>query len=96
MVSAPGSFLFSLLNHDDLLPFKAPLKEEHQVVIISDLNFGPVFGLDLRIGSSRSSTDFGDSFQTPPGYAFRKDNTQSFLAGSFHFNPEEVEVFYLK
>ena len=101
--SAPGSFLFSLRNNDDLGPFKAPLKYENDWWAIYRYNsYGPCFGLDydLRIknnagSTTDSSTDLGFTYQAPPGYTHGKPNTKSLLAGSYYFTPSEVEVFYL-
>jgi hypothetical protein len=97
--SAPGSFMFSLRNNDDLPPFKAPLKDENSGNAIYRENwFGPIFGggYDLHIadhaGSNEVSyTNFGDTYQPPSG----PTNTESLLAGSYSFIPSEIEVLYL-
>ena len=100
-ISAPGSFLFSLRNHDNLPPFKAPLKDEHDVAVIyRDVSWGPSFAYDLEIvdnagSNDYSSTDLGDTFQPPPGYIFNTHQTQSLLAGNYYFTPSEIEVLYL-
>ncbi len=97
---APGSFLFSLRNNDDLPPFKAPLLDENSVLVIfRHSEFGPVLGLDFVIDDNAgsndySSTDFGESFRPPPGYIFNDTATQSLLAGSLYFTPAEIEVLY--
>ena len=97
--SAPGSFLFSLRNNDDLGPFKAPLKNEYSEYATCPRNsYGPCFD-DLRIrdnaGSTTDSfTKFGFTYQPPPGYTYGELNTRSLLAGSYYFTPSEVEVFY--
>ena len=97
---APGSFLFSLRNNDDLGPFKAPLKYEYSEYATCPRNsYGPCFG-DLRIRDNAGSytysyTDLGYSYQPPPGYTHGQPNTRSLLAGSQYFTPSEVEVFYL-
>ena len=96
IVPAPGSFLFSLLNNDDLRPFTALLTDERRPVIYRDIKYGPSFGEDLRIANIRSWTNFGDCFQTPSGYAFQESVTRSLLAGSFYFEPVEIEVLYIK
>jgi hypothetical protein len=101
-IAAPGSFLFSLGNNDDLPPFKAPLKDENSSSAIFQLpGDGPIFGQgnDLMIsitGSTRKSfTYFGVTYQAPPGYAIGEAKTQSLLAGSYEFTPTEVEVLSL-
>ena len=102
--SAPGSFIFSLRNNDNLEPFKAPLKnpDDKQAIRIEKLK-GPIFGRghDLEIGNDAGSSNtasfanFGSSYQSPRGYNFNQNNTPSLLAGSFRFRPSEVEVLYL-
>ena len=102
-VSAPGSFVFSLRNNDDLGPFKAPLREKAAKNAISRKNRnGPTFGsgYDLHIASNSGSnhnslTTFGSSYTPPSEYTAGKHNTQSLLAGSYHFKPSEIEVLYL-
>lgn len=99
-VTAPGSFLFSLRNHDNLPPFQALLKDENLDVIYRSERCGPVFCWDLRIcdiatSHAYSYTNLGDCFQTPRGYAFSETKTQNLLAGSYFFIPAEVEVLYM-
>ena len=104
-VSAPGSFIYSLRNSDGIASFKSTLKNENDPKAIYRLSsYGPTFGYghDLHIANNAGSpsysvtyfgwsyTDFGTSYNLPLGY-----NTQSLLAGSFHFTPSEVEVLYL-
>jgi hypothetical protein len=101
--SAPGSFLFSLRNNDDLAPFKAPLRDENDVrAIFRYSGVGPTFGggFDLRIANNagsitRSYTAFGGSYQLPPGYRFLETDTSSLLPGSFYFSPSQIEVLDL-
>ena len=100
---APGSFLFSLRNNDDLGPFKAPLQSQNDLWAIYRHNsYGPCFGWgnDLCIKNNAGSTtdsyaDHGNAYQPPPGYTRGEPNTTSLLAGSLFFTPSEVEVFYL-
>ena len=99
--SAPGSFLFSLRNHDDLKPFKAPLKKDDIAAIYRARENGPDFGFDFFICNNAasilySSTDFGKAFQLPSGYTYNQTNTKALLAGSYYFSPAEVEVLYIK
>ena len=99
--AAPGSFLFSLRNNDDLPPFKATLKNAMaHYAICRNNHTGPAFGGgggDLRIflDSRHSHTDFGHSYQSPPVYPYGGSNTRTLLAGSYNFKPAEVEVLYL-
>ena len=101
--SAPGSFMYSLRNNDDIASFKSTLKNENDAyAIYRHSSYGPRFGRgnDLRIainaGSlSYSFTDFGSSYNLPLGYTYDQTNTRSLLAGSYRFTPSEVEVLYL-
>ena len=94
------SFLFSLKNKDNVPPFKAPGKS-HQYAILSCPSYGPIFGAghDLLISNDshtnqHSHTDFGDTYQPPPGYVYGTPQTKSLLAGSYQFTPTEIEVFF--
>ena len=99
LTSAPGSFLFSLRNNDDLGPFKAPLKNENNKWAIYRYNSHGPCSYDLCIKDNAGSTndsyaDLGNNYQAPPGYTHGQPNTTSLLAGSKHFTPSEVEVLY--
>ena len=101
--SAPGSFMFSLLNNDGLAPFKSPLKDDNDTrAIARDNRFGPTFGggRDLYIHDNAglntdSFTHFGYTYDLPPGYIRSKTNTLSLLAGNQSFSPSELEVLYI-
>ena len=96
---APGSFIFSLRNKENLPPFKAPLKSQGtSYAIYTRSSYGPTFGAghDLYISDNAASntnsyTNFGSYYQPPPGVS----SSRTILAGSYHFTPSEVEVFYL-
>ena len=102
-MSSVNAFLFSLKNKDNLEPFKAPVYQNSQCAFNHRSDLGPVFGggKDLRISdnansNTKSKTDFGSTYQPPPGYTYRATNTQALLAGTLYFTPSEVEVFYLQ
>ena len=94
--SAPGSFLFSLVNPSGLLPTKMPLiagKEGHAIVY--DRNYGPVFGggNDICISNAPNSNNnsyvnLNNTYQCPAG-----QNTNTFLTGNKNFSVSEMEVF---
>ena len=102
-VSAPGSFMYSLRNNDGIASFKSTLKNENDPYAISrHSSDGPTFGggFDLYIvnnaGSlSYSYTNFGYTYNLPPGYTYGQTNTRSLLGGTYTFTPSEVEVLYL-
>jgi hypothetical protein len=95
---APGSFIFSLRNKENLPPFKAPLKDQNtQYAIYAGNSYGPTFGngLDIYISndaaSNANSLAFFYSYQAPSGVS----NANTILAGTQNFQPSEVEVFHI-
>ena len=97
-----NAFLFSLKNKDNLEPFKAAVYRNSHRALYHYSGYGPTFGgHDLHISNNsnlntNSYTDFGSTYQPPPGYTPGAANTQDLLAGTHHFTPSEVEVFYLQ
>ncbi|XP_022810276.1 uncharacterized protein LOC111347279 [Stylophora pistillata] len=100
-----SAFLFSLVNK----PGWGPVKLTQQGQYSSDkssstyslLNYGPTFGggHDLKIVNYASSntdsyTNLGHTYSPPSGHSYHTSFTKSFLAGSYNFRPDEVEVFY--
>lgn len=64
-------------------------------------NYGPTFGggHDINIKNHASSNtgsyaNLGHSYNPPAGHSYHTYFTKSFLAGSYNFQPDEVEVFY--
>ena len=59
---------------------------------------GPTFGAgyDLKVGRAPNDyySNLGHTYSAPSGYSYRSSFAQSFLAGSYYFNPDEVETFY--
>ena len=106
-VAAPGSFLFSFRNNDNLAAFKSHNKVSAEKTAISkNPKSGPYFGFgpDLAIYEEdtnqpilkiQSIANLGGSYEAPSGYSFKDIKTQSLLAGSLYFTPAEVEVLYL-
>ena len=95
---APGSFIFSLRNKENLPPFKAPLKDQNDGHAIHPKpSYGPIFGghdieiSDNAASNTRSYTSFGYNYQSPSGVS----DPYTILAGTKYFSPTEVEVFYL-
>jgi hypothetical protein len=96
---APGSFIFSLRNKENLPPFKAPLKDQNTGNAIYTYNsYGPTFGggHDIYISNDAASntnsyTNFNHYYQAPSGVS----DTNTILAGTRNFQPSEVEVFHI-
>ena len=92
------SFIFSLVDKEGLAPFKSMVKQAMSSYAIYCLpSDGPVFGpgdiliADNASQNTHSFTDFGRSYSLPNGVT----NGRTILAGTYHFSPDEVEVFYL-
>ena len=94
-------FLFSFKNKDGLEPFKLHIKN-YEHAIYGDNSHGPTFGAgshDIYIadgaGSNTNSySNLGHTYVQVSGYKNGASDTQSLLAGSYNFQPHEVEVFY--
>jgi hypothetical protein len=97
---APGSFIFSLRNKEDLPPFKAPLKDQNTPkAIYAENSDGPTFGggYDIYISNdavsnTNSHTHFNRYYPVPSGQV---SDTSTILAGTYNFQPSEIEVFYM-
>jgi hypothetical protein len=88
-----------LRNKENILPFKAPLKNQNDAYAVrTHPNGGPTFGggTDLEIKDNTVSNDnsysyFGVSYQPPSGV----NDPYTLLAGTQRFTQSEVEVFYI-
>ena len=100
-----SAFLFSLVNKPGWAPVKLTQQGKYSNrrsrSIYSCNNRGPSFGggHDIYIASYASSntnsySDLGHEYSPPSGHSYASSFTRSFLAGSYHFQPDEVEVFY--
>ncbi|XP_028415648.1 uncharacterized protein LOC114539010 [Dendronephthya gigantea] len=95
---APGSFIFSLRNKENLAPFKAPLKDEsHGNAVCANPSYGPTIGggHDIHISdnahsNTNSYTNFGHTYE-----AAENVGKDTILAGTKKFSPSELEVFHL-
>ena len=63
--------------------------------------YGPTFGggHDISIKSyassnSNSYSNLGHTYSPPSGYSYGSTFPRTFLAGTYKFTPDEVEVFY--
>ncbi|XP_022777479.1 uncharacterized protein LOC111318886 [Stylophora pistillata] len=100
-----SAFLFSLVNKPGWGPVKLSqtgVYGSHNVYSMYNCNDrGPSFGNghDLHIASYASSNTksypyLGNTYSPPSGHSYGSSFTKSFLAGSYKFQPDEVEVFY--
>ena len=98
------AFLFSLVNKPGWAPDKLPQTGEHSSrrrSIYCSSAHGPRFGggHDIRINNyassnSNSYSNLGNTYSPPSGYRYSSTFAQTFLAGTLHFTPDEVETFY--
>ena len=98
------AFLFSLVNKPGWAPVKLPQTGKYAYnkrSIYSKNNFGPIFGdgSDIFISNYASSNSYshsnlGHTYSPPSGYSYGSTFAQTFLAGTYSFTPDEVEVFY--
>ena len=100
-----AAFLFSLVNLPGWPSLKLDQTGQYHSTRCSLYGYsshGPTFGggSDISIGNNaaasntNSYSNFGYNYSPPPGNSLGSTFTQSFLAGSYNFRPDEVEVFY--
>ena len=100
-----AAFLFSLVNKPGWQPLKLEqtgyYSSSKAYSIYSCSDCGPAFGggHDIYIvhyasSSTSSFSNLGYNYGPPAGYSAGSSFAQSFLAGSYNFQPDEVEVFY--
>ena len=95
------AFLFSLVNKPGWAPVKfgqtGAFSYHRSHSIYSCYDSPPTFGLghDLQVRFlHKSYSKLGYTYSPPNGYSYRSNFTRSFLAGSYFFNPDEIETFY--
>ena len=92
------SFIFSLVDKESLAPFKSMVKHDSSsYAIYRGSTNGPTFGgHDIYIAdnanqNANSYASLGAYYSIPNGVT----DSSTILAGTSHFSPDEVEVFYL-
>ena len=98
------AFLFSLVNKPGWAPVKLPQTGTYSYnsnSIPDCSSYGPSFGggWDIAIynyasSSSSNYANLGHTYSPPSGYNYGDTFTQTFLAGTYYFTPNEVETFY--
>ena len=95
--STAKAFIFSLRNNEGLSPFKSAVQNSPYAIYRKSGN-GPTFGTgpDIKVANNahsdmESRTNFGHGYSVPNEVKHK----HAVLAGSEHFSPDEVEVFYL-
>ncbi|KXJ15217.1 Sushi, von Willebrand factor type A, EGF and pentraxin domain-containing protein 1 [Exaiptasia diaphana] len=94
-----NSFLFSFVNKDNLKPFKMKVFQS-QNAIYGGSSYGPIFGnshdiyISNNAGSNTNSyTNLGNCYVLIKGYTYGSTKARNLLAGSYYFQPDEIEVF---
>jgi hypothetical protein len=95
--SDANAFIFSLTNKDNQPVKMKTDPNRHHRAICCYPEFGPSFVGDICIVNNANSTmdsvsNLGGSYKHPQ-YAQGTNEAQSFLAGSFRFQLDEIEVF---
>ena len=97
--------MFSLVNKPGWGPVKLTQQGQYSYSrshsIYGCSSYGPSFGggHDIYISSyassnSNSYSNLGNTYSPPSGHSYSSSFAYSFLAGSYNFQPDEVEVFY--
>jgi hypothetical protein len=95
--SDANAFIFSLTNKDNQ-PLKMKIDpNQHQYATGCNTELGPTFGGDICIKNNSNTTmdsysNFGRSYKHPQ-YAFGTKEAKTFLAGSYKFKLNEIEVY---
>ena len=99
------AYLFSLVNKPGWGPVRLNQTGSYSYYrsrsVYGCSSYGPTFGggHDIYISSyasysSWSSSNLGHTYSPPSGYYYWSNFAQTFLAGSYRFTPDEIEVFY--
>jgi hypothetical protein len=95
--SDPNAFIFSLTNKDNR-PLKIKIDpDEHEFAIFCHSEYGPTFGGDIHIANNANTTmesysSLGWTYKQPQ-YEEETNEAKTFLAGSFKFQLDEIEVY---
>ena len=99
------AFLFSLVNKPGWAPVKLTQTGMYSYYRSNSIydcsSYGPTFGggFDIFIddhasSSSNSYANPGNTYSAPSGYSYGSTFSNTFLAGTYYFTPDEVETFY--
>jgi hypothetical protein len=92
-----NAFIFSLTNKDNQ-PLKMKVDpERNQYAIDCDSSYGPTFGGSISIADNANTTmdsysNLGWTYKHPQ-YEYGTDEAKTYLAGSYKFQLDEIEVF---
>ena len=97
--------MFSLVNKPGWGPVKLTQQGQYSYYrshsIYSCSRYGPTFGgghdiyiVNYASSNTNSYANLGYTYSPPSGHSYYSSFSRSFLAGSYKFQPDEVEVFY--
>jgi hypothetical protein len=95
--SDQNAFIFSLTNKDSK-PVKILVDPNYQQYAIHcHSSNGPSFGFDIKIANNANTTmnsfsNLGFAYRHPQ-YSYETVEAESFLAGSFNFQLDEIEIY---
>ena len=95
--SDPNAFILCLTNKDNQALKMKIEPNYHQYGIYCNSACGPSFGKDIHVANNSNTTigcysKFGITYSHPQ-YEYRAMKAQTFLAGSFNFHLDEIEVY---
>ena len=97
--------MFSLVNKPGWGPVKLTQQGQYSYYrshsIYSCSSYGPTFGgghdiyiVNYASSKTNSYANLGYTYSPPSGHSYYSSFSRSFLAGSYNFQPDEIEVFY--
>ena len=96
-VNDPNAFIFSLVNKENK-PIHIPCSQPPNAIYCNSI-YGPTFGgghdihiCDKSDSNSSSYSNFSYCYKHP-FYAYNSNEANTFLAGSYHFQTNEIEVY---
>lgn len=92
-----NSFLFSLINYDGNPFIMRCIEPQH--AIYCNINYGPTFGNGHSLyiannsnANKQSYSNLGTSYKHPR-YPYGTNESKAFMAGSYNFQTDEIEVY---
>ena len=91
-----NAFIFSLRNKEELHPFKSMVLQS-QYAIYRHQGYGPTFGngWDIYISDNANSNSYSFTYLRTYEAPKESQDPTTILSGTFHFSPDDWEVFYL-
>ncbi len=88
------AFLFSLVNSYNNVSIKMNILADTWAIYCHP-NFNIMIGADLYCYHNQCFSNLGYSYQLPSFLSYGSNESMSFLAGNFTFQPVEMEVYWI-